>query len=136
MENETTAACNCGEVEIKIKGDPANTCFCYCTECQKLTGSDKGFIAHFPSDSVSLTKGTPSEYSRQGNSGKNVTYFFCPTCGSMVFGKAEVLPFVSVAVPRLENPNDYQPKMAFYTASAPSWAVFNPDIPSFKQGPV
>jgi hypothetical protein len=54
----------------------------------------------------------------------------------MVYGKAEALPFTSVAVPRLSNPNNYQPKVAFYTASAPSWAVFNTEIPSFEQGPV
>ncbi|KKK83289.1 hypothetical protein LCGC14_2794870 [marine sediment metagenome] len=129
------ATCSCGKIEIIIEGEPANTCFCYCSECQKLTGSDKGFVAHFPEKSVSLSKGSPSKFSRMGSSGKRVTYSFCSTCGSMVFGKAETLPFVSVPVPRLENPNNYQPKMAIYTASAPSWAVFNNEIPNFKQGP-
>jgi hypothetical protein len=129
------AACHCGEIEIRIESEPANTCFCYCTECQKLSGSDKGFVAHFPEKSVTLIKGQPRQYSRKGGSGQDVTYSFCSSCGSMVFGKAAALPLVSVPVPCLENSNNYQPKMAIYTSSAPGWAMFNNDIPNFEKGP-
>lgn len=34
-----TAACNCGQVQLSVTGVDKNAVHCYCTNCQKASGS-------------------------------------------------------------------------------------------------
>ena len=129
------AVCTCGDIELEISAEPVSKCFCYCTECQKLSGTDKTFVALFPSGTVNVQKGEPKQHSRRGDSGKEVTYHFCSSCSSVLFTKPEAMPLISVPVARIQNAGDWQPQMAIYTSSAPSWAVFNPELPAFEKAP-
>jgi len=66
-----------------------------------------------------------------GDSGKDVNYQFCGTCGTTLCIEATVANIYSVAASTLAGNNNLSPKMAIYAASAPNWAVFPEGVPKF-----
>jgi len=122
--------CGCGNIEFSFEGDPINTAFCYCHECQKHTGSDKWFGVWVPTDRFEFTKGKPSTYTRKGDSGEDMHHKFCSECGSTLAVNVTVGNFYSVAASTLSDCK-FTPAMAIYTKSAPKWAVFPEGVPKF-----
>lgn len=123
--------CGCGSVEYCFEGEPINSAFCYCRECQTHTGSDKWFGLWVPVEKFEFTKGVPSKFSRIGDSGKDVIHNFCSDCGTTLCAEVTVGNFYSVAASTLDNNNSFSPKMAIYTAHAPKWAVFPEGVPKY-----
>ncbi len=123
-------SCRCGDLEFHFKGEPLNTIFCYCEECQKLTGSDKWFGLWVPRANFEITKGAPLTYSRVGDSGAEVVYLFCGTCSTVVCAEVTAGDFYSVSATSLKL-NPFPPKMAIYVSSSPTWAVLPEDVPNF-----
>ncbi|MDW6002846.1 GFA family protein [Vibrio mangrovi] len=126
--------CSCGDIEFYFNNDPINSIFCYCTECQSLTGSDKWFGLWVPRDNFKFTKGTPLSYMRVGDSGKKVNYHFCGTCSTVLCAEVTAGNFYSVSATSLKD-NKFTPKMSIYASSAPSWAIFPSDVPKFDALP-
>ena len=126
--------CICGDIEFSFDGEPINAIFCYCRECQALTGSDKWFGLWVPIDRFKFTKGTPSSYTRTGDSGKKVIYRFCSTCSSVLCAEVTAGNFYSVSATSLKN-NNFAPKMSIYASSASSWAIFPTNVPTFDTLP-
>lgn len=122
--------CACGKIEYCFDGEPVNSAFCYCHECQKHSGSDKWFGLWVPVEQFKFTKGTPATYTRLGDSGKKVHHKFCSDCATTLCVDVTVANFYSVSATTLCN-NPYTPKLAIYTASAPEWAVFPQEVPKF-----
>ena len=125
-------SCGCGNLKYAVEGEPINSVFCYCKECQILTGSDKWFGVWIPKDNFKIVSGEPVISTRKGASGKDMNYLFCGKCGVTICAEVTVGNFYSVAVPTLKNSNDFAPVMAIYTASAPNWAVFPEGVPKFE----
>lgn len=127
---EYKGKCSCGNIEYCFQGVPINSVLCYCRECQTHTGSDKWFGLWVPVKQFKFTKGTPSNFTRLGDSGKDMNHKFCSECGTTVCVEVTVANFYSVAATTLNN-SSFSPKMAIYTASAPEWAVFPEGVPKF-----
>ena len=124
--------CGCGNVEYDFEGEPINSAFCYCHECQIHTGSDKWFGLWVPTENFKFTKGIPSTFTRIGDSGKEVNHKFCSDCGVTLSIEVTVGNFYSVAASTLNDHASFSPAMAIYTASAPKWAVFPEGVPTFE----
>src|SRR5271166_3648298 len=62
---------------------------CHCFECQRRTGSTFGVQAFYPREQVRLAKGIAKRYARRADSGRTVTFSFCPECGGTVFWEPE-----------------------------------------------
>lgn len=124
--------CGCGDLKYSIEGEPINSVFCYCKECQVLTGSDKWFGLWVPKDNFEIVSGNPVVYTRRGDSGKDMNQLFCEKCGVTICAEVTVGNFYSVAVSTLNDSNDFVPAMAIYTASAPTWAVLPEGVPKFE----
>ena len=124
--------CACGNIEYCFNDDPINSAFCYCHECQTHTGSDKWFGLWVPLENFSFTKGTPSIFTRLGDSGKEMHHNFCSDCGTTLSVEVTIAGFYSVAASTLKDNNAFSPAMAIYTKSAPKWAVFPEGIPKFE----
>jgi len=125
-----TGKCSCGQIKFCFEDEPINSVFCYCTECQSLTGSDKWFGLWVPVDKFKFTKGSPSKFTRVADSGHDVHYNFCGHCGTTLCGEITVGNFYSVATTALDQ-NSFSPKMVIYAASAPKWAVFPEGVPKY-----
>ena len=124
--------CQCGRVRFEITQDPINEVFCYCTECQARTGSDKWFGLWVPNQNLTFLQGhEAATVTRNGASGKDVHHHFCPDCGVNVCADMTAGGFYTVAATSIDGGWPNKPRAEIYTASAPSWAVFPTDIPNY-----
>lgn len=130
-----TGSCSCGEIKLAFTGEPMNSVFCYCSDCQRETGSDKWFGLWVSTKNLAFTKGEPQTFTRLGSSGKPVHKKFCGTCGTTLCSDFTAGGFYSVAASVLDENSEFSPRMAIYTASAPDWAVFPEDVPKYDTFP-
>lgn len=122
------AACSCGQLKVTVKGDPVRISVCHCLECQRRTGSAFGVQARFPEEAVTI-EGRSTEYVRAGDSGKNIRFHFCTTCGSTVYYRIDAAPgFVAVAVGAFANPSFPAPKVSIYEARKHAWTAVNGEV--------
>ena len=135
MNNNYTGRCSCGDIEVTFTGDPMNAVFCYCTDCQRDTGSDKWFGLWVATGDLTFTKGKPETFTRLGSSGKPVHKKFCGYCGTTLCSDFTAGGFYSVAASILDQKNEFSPRMAIYTASAVDWAVYPHNVPKFDTFP-
>jgi hypothetical protein len=133
--SEFKGGCLCGAVRYQCSAEPVWSGNCHCRDCQRISGG--GYVSTFfvPEDSVAIT-GEVKYFDKNGDSGHRVRRGFCPSCGSQVFGKPEIVPGVlGIRAGSLDNPELYHPTMDIYTASAQPWDFMNPDLPKFPQLP-
>ena len=128
---ERIATCQCGQFSAKTIGDPERVAMCHCEECQRRTGSSYNLGAVFVESNVEL-KGEYSTYTRTGDSGLEIEYHFCPTCGSNVhwiYGGVHV-----VAVGCFADPDFPQPTVSLYGKRRHHWISTMKGIPNFVGG--
>ncbi len=133
--SEFKGGCLCGAVRYECSAEPVWSGNCHCRDCQRISGG--GYVSTFfvPENSVTIT-GEVKYFDKNGDSGHRVRRGFCPTCGSQVFGKPEMVPGVlGIRAGSLDNPELYHPTIDIYTASAQPWDFMNPDLPKFPQLP-
>lgn len=116
-----TAACACGQLNVTCDGEPNIVSLCHCFECQKRTGSLFGVAAWYSSAHVRAT-GAASTYRRAGDSGKEIAFHFCPTCGTTLYWSSERRPdFTAVAVGAFADPKFGEPRRMVYTSRKHEW---------------
>ncbi|GAB2647041.1 GFA family protein [Vibrio panuliri] len=119
-----TAECSCGQVSLICKGEPIRTAICHCFACQKRTGSVFGVQARFTKSQVTYS-GDVVEYTRLGDSGNQVSYSFCPACGSTMMLTLSALPdFVVIPIGVFNSQDLPQPSFAVYEEHKHSWLKF------------
>jgi hypothetical protein len=106
------------------QGDPVRVSMCHCLECQRRTGSPFGVQAWFPRDEVRLVTGADKSYARKGDSGRTVTFHFCPECGGTVFWEAEQRPdLIAVGVGTLADPDFEAPRHSVWERRRHPWTI-------------
>lgn len=95
---------------------------CHCWECQKRTGSIFGVQARYARDMVKI-KGSSTAFTRKGDSGGEITFHFCPQCGSTVYWEIAALPdFLAIAVGNFTDASFSPPTVSVYESRRHSWA--------------
>ena len=82
----------CGAVRYECSAEQASfAAICYCTDCQRESGS--AFTANMvvPSASFKLTRGELRYYERIAESGNKVSRGFCADCGVSIVNHPEML---------------------------------------------
>lgn len=130
-----TGGCLCGALRYQAQGEPLYAGLCYCTDCQKASGS--GFIPFmgFASSAVRFS-GETLKFTSQSANGRNAVRNTCPVCGSLVFGgvAGEDDSFTLYAG-TLDDPSTFQPRIAIFARSRPAWAVIPPGLTIFEAMP-
>ena len=72
-----TGGCLCGNVRFVASGRPYRVGLCHCLDCRKHHGALFHASAVFPQDAVTI-EGETRDYAGR---------FFCPRCGSSLFGR-------------------------------------------------
>lgn len=99
------AACACGQLNVTCRGEPLIVSLCHCLACQRRTGSTYGIGAFFPRDAVTVA-GAMNDFTRPSDSGFDVTFHFCPHCGSTVWWEPKRRPdLVAVASGAFADPH-------------------------------
>ena len=75
-------------------------------------------------------------YESVADSGNAMRRGFCPACGTPMFtGMADYHDIIAIRVGALDDPTSVRPTELIWTASAPSWACFNPDLKQVERQP-
>ena len=119
------AACSCGQLQVTVRGDPIRVAMCHCLECQRRTGSIFGVQAFYLREQVRLAKGIAKRYARRADSGRTVTFNFCPECGGTVFfGNPSNAPeLIAVAVGMFADPDFEKPRHSVWEKRQHPWTT-------------
>lgn len=104
-----SGGCLCGAVRFECREEPYRVGICHCLDCRKHTGSLFSTLAVFPAHAVTVTCAVTEFQGR----------FFCPTCGSSVFGRSE--DEIELAVGSLDAPNQLRPSYELWTRRREDW---------------
>jgi len=130
-----TGGCLCRQFRYEIAQPPKLARFCWCRDCQYFAAGNAVVSAMFDKADVKMS-GRRSEYVSKADSGSIMHRSFCPDCGTPLFSEAEPRPnVIFVRVGTFDDPEIGKPSSAIWTASAPSWACFDPDMPKFERQP-
>ena len=117
-----TASCACGQLSITCAGEPQRVSLCHCLDCQRRSGSAFGVAAFFAREAVK-TAGRAQTTRRLADSGRGITFHFCPDCGGTVFWEPDFRPdSIAVAVGAFADPSFPRPDKAVYEERAHPWA--------------
>ena len=131
---ERSAACACGQLTAICEGEPTFVALCHCKLCQARTGSTFAVNAGFLKSNVRVS-GRNTTYQRRGDSGRLVTFHFCPDCGSSVYWEGEMRPDMTVvAVGAFRDPSFPGPVRAVWAENRHPWVTMPADIPVFPKG--
>ena len=129
------AACACGELSIALRGEPMLVGMCHCLQCQRRTGSLFGAACLFDMSQVVAITGPERTWTRAGDSGRTVTFHFCPQCGSSVFWTRDHRPdLMTVAVGAFSDPTFPPGSVAMWTEHRHAWLALPEDLRQFPQG--
>ena len=124
-----TGGCLCGAVRYTIEAEPVAARTCWCRTCQFVGAGNATVNVFFPSEAIQV-EGKLQDYACRADSGNIVHREFCPTCGTPVFTQSEARTHVKgVRAGTLDDPDIGKPQLIVWTAEAPGWAVFDPDLP-------
>ncbi len=124
------AACNCGQLHLTCEGEPVRISMCHCLECQRRTGAVFGNQAWFERRQVTSITGSSTQFKRVADSGRSVTFQFCPVCGSTVYWEAEGGPgLLAVAVGSFADPDFPAPKHSVWERRRHRWVEAFGEMP-------
>jgi len=125
------AACSCGQLNAVTEGDPVRISMCHCLACQRRTGSTFGAQARFPRDRVNIN-GASTKYVRTADSGDQITFHFCPACGSTVFYQPDHEPdLIAIPMGAFADPSFPEPTVSVYESRRHTWTGLPPDVEHF-----
>lgn len=130
LKPQMSGGCLCGAVSYTVHGEPMFSCICYCSDCQKVTGSAFIAILGFTKDNFIVAN--PEEaithigmnHSKSAK-GADKSQSFCKKCGSIVFGgEYGKEPWHTVYSGTLDEEfrNAHPPTIAMFVKDRPKWA--------------
>ena len=115
------ASCRCGSLQADCAGEPLRVSVCHCTACQRRTGSAFSVQARFLAEAVNI-RGNWHEFVRTADSGHQLTYRFCPGCGSTVVYVIDGWPeLIAVPLGQFDSLDFPHPAYSIYEKSKHPW---------------
>lgn len=115
------ASCVCGELKVRMRGDPQFVSSCACKACQRRTGSFFGVTAFFSEDQIDHAD-EGGVFDRMAESGNRLSQHFCGTCGSTVWWKPHARPgVVAVAGGSFADPTFPAPRRMVWAEERHPW---------------
>jgi len=131
---ERIASCSCGQLGIRVRGEPLAVVLCHCLACQRRTGSAFAALAAFGAP-YEVT-GAATTWSRSGDAGARATFHFCPACGASVFHTEDDLPGeVTVAVGAFADPAFPPPQLSIHDCRRHPWVALPPGVDIHDRDP-
>ncbi|HSA82403.1 MAG TPA: GFA family protein [Geminicoccaceae bacterium] len=90
--------------------------------------------AYFAKDKVRV-EGASKIYARRADSGYEMSFHFCPDCGSNVYWEASRFPdHCGIAVGAFADPTFPLPSFSVWEESMHPWVRLSADVQRFRQG--
>ena len=135
MKLPQTGGCQCGVLRYEISETPRLVYTCHCTDCQRITSSafSIGFVVR--SEAFRLT-GEPRPLQRTADSGRIMTRWVCPECGSWISGTPRPGSGLhNVRAGTLDDTSWLRPTAHIWTRSKQPWIVLPEGSRSFETQP-
>ena len=130
-----TGRCACGALRWRAEGEPLLQGFCHCRSCQRTSGGGHVGWLCFPANAVAI-EGERRAYTRIGGSGRQASRFACPTCLSVVWGTAEMMPGqINVYAGSLDDPARFKPEIAIFVGERPPWDDVSRNLQCYEAVP-
>lgn len=121
------AECNCGQLKVRVSGEPTRVSVCHCLACQRRTGSPFAMQARFERSNVSI-EGSSKQYVRIADSGNQCIQSFCPECGATVYYQLNTAPeVVAIPVGAFADPQFPPPRFSVYEERKHPWVQMPED---------
>lgn len=131
--------CLCGALRFEATAAPLRLTLCYCTFCQRATGSTHMVEPIFARNAHRMIAGAPKIFSlTSSGSGKRVDVHFCPQCGTKLYLGFERFPdVVGVYAGTFDDPSWFprDPAMTacLFLDNAQDGAIVPAGVPVFRQ---
>ncbi|KAF9700701.1 hypothetical protein EKO04_001292 [Ascochyta lentis] len=119
--------CICGNVRYEAGGESAASVLCHCRDCRKIGGSTYSSNGIYDADQFKITKGTPKQHKKKGDSGNEMISNFCGDCGSTMWREGATFPGKRIVkVGTLDDTSildNFKVNAELYTDIRPKWVV-------------
>jgi hypothetical protein len=130
-----TGRCACGAITLAIAAEPVAARQCWCRQCQQIAAGGPTHNAIFAAEAVAV-QGTLASSTWLAASGNTLTFHFCPSCGTQIYGQSSArLNLRTVRLGAIDEPHGLRPEMAIWLDDAPAWAQIDPNIPHHSRQP-
>ena len=130
-----TGGCLCGALRYAADGAPLYAGLCFCTDCQKASGSAFIPFLGVAADAVRVTGESRASVTKAAHGG-DATRNFCVACGSMVFGGERGRSTTyTIYAGSLDDTALFEPKIAIFARRRPPWAAIPPGLRVFDEMP-
>ena len=127
--------CLCGNIAFTADTDIQFTANCHCADCRAATGAAYGTLLFVDEAALEIT-GAPKVFTHVADSGANMEKFFCPDCGSQMFGRNSNRPnTMSVRAGVVDQTALVKPGVNVYLSSRIASTPIDPDVQGFPKMP-
>ncbi|MDH3994567.1 MAG: GFA family protein [Gammaproteobacteria bacterium] len=121
MNQDLTGSCQCGAITFAVAAPALLTYACFCTSCQKRTGSAFSMGLIIPTDALHVS-GELSSWSRTSDDGNTNTRYSCADCGNIIYGVGESSPgLAKLQAGLLDNTRELEPEVYIWARSKQTW---------------
>jgi hypothetical protein len=126
--------CYCGEIRYEAEVDPEKVVLCNCTDCQTMSGGTCHVNLLVAESDFRLVSGTPAEFVKTAESGRQRVMVFCGVCGTQLYATSPEGPRVfGLRVPTSRQREQLVPKQQVWHRSRPSWLRNLDGIPATEE---
>jgi len=123
-----TGGCQCGKLRYEIAKAPLMVFTCHCTDCQHFTSSAFSIGMVVDTNAFHLTGVEPRAVLHTADSGRTLTRWVCPECGSWICngakpGTANPNVYRAMRAGTLDDTSWLRPTAHFWTRNKQPWIV-------------
>ena len=121
MGQQHPGSCQCGAVTLTVEFPVLFTYACFCTSCQKRTGSAFSMGLVVPIANLQV-EGELTQWSRTSDKGYTNTRHSCAECGNIIYGDDDTgMGLAKVQAGLLEDTSTVEPEVYLFARSKPPW---------------
>ncbi len=123
---------------MAVNGPVLSMLLCSCLDCQRSSGAGHLCVAVVPADAL-IVHGETNSFVRPSASGAEFTRYFCPHCGSPLYGQSSRAPKLSMLpVGFFAGQNSwFVPGQLIFARSQAAWDLVADHIPkqqTYREG--
>lgn len=135
MANIINGSCLCGKVSYQVTGNLGIFQYCYCSRCQKFTGSAHASNLLVAPDDFTWLSGEDWVGRFEYPGTKHFATCFCKNCGSSLPWLSQSGLSVIVPAGTLDQDPNIRPKWNIFCASRAEWYITPDSLPSYAELP-